>query len=128
MIEIPVSDVAEAVAFYERAFGARPLSGGTPDVVDMALHDDLDLIFRVSNEARRPAEPGYTKGAEPRLELRVDDVSEWVSRAEAAGATALFRLTPGADGVLRDAASGEGPIEYANIVDPFGHRWALTTP
>src|SRR5262249_47017588 len=71
------------------------------------------------------ADAFYRRGITPRLEWRVDDVAEWIARAVAAGATVRCRLTPGHDGVLRQAVSDAEPVEYAHVIDPFGHLWAF---
>jgi uncharacterized glyoxalase superfamily protein PhnB len=49
--------------------------------------------------------------------LNVDDVDAAFARAVAAGATAVM---PPADMFWGD--------RYAQIVDPYGHRWSMATP
>ena len=118
-LDLSVDDVPRAQTFYRRLFDAK---GKGPR---MAVGRGVTLV--VVDETRwtpRPADVDYARGRTPRLELRVDDVSEWIARAVAAGATVRCKLAPGADGVLRDATDG-ATIEYAHVIDPFGHLWAF---
>lgn len=118
--DLPVDDVGRAQMFYRRLFEAK---GKGPKI---AVGRRVTLF--VVDEARwapRPADVDYARGRTPRLEWRVDDVAEWIARAVAAGATVRCQLAPGADGVLRDATDAATPIDYAHVIDPFGHLWAF---
>jgi len=118
--DLPVDDVRRAQTFYRRLFEAK---GKGPKIAvgrGVTLHVVDETGWRP-----RPADVDYARGRTPRLEWRVDDVREWIARAVAAGATVRCQLTPGPDGVLRDATDDATPIDYAHVIDPFGHLWAL---
>jgi uncharacterized glyoxalase superfamily protein PhnB len=134
-VDVPVADVAAAVRFYRAAFEAIPVESTDPalpaDAVTLALGDRPGAtVLRVFDERTyvapaRTARSPYTKGKVPRMELRVDDVDEWLTRALRAGATPRTRLVTGTDGVGRASANTDQTASYAQFVDPFGHVWAL---
>lgn len=129
LIDVPVSDIAAAVGFYSRAFeaSARP---GPAGEVEMVWDDRPDgVILRIVDETTHVPDAAdrkfYIRGETPRMEMRVDDVDEWVTRAAEGGATVLFRLVSGPDRMLRRPEAGDGPICYSHFRDPFGHLWAI---
>jgi PhnB protein len=108
---------AEAIEFYERAFGARVLhcvpsddgrimhchlevNGGS-----LMLNDDFPE-YRGGREAEPPS--GVT------LHLQVEDADALWTRALAAGAHVVMPL--------EDQFWGD---RYGQIHDPFGHRWSI---
>ena len=110
----------EALAFYERAFGAR--------VVERNLAEDgkrlMQAGLRVNNGwimlsdefpewMGGPAAPAEGVG----LHLQVDDCDAWTERARAAGAEVT--LAP------HDAFWGD---RYSQLKDPFGHLWSVGSP
>jgi uncharacterized glyoxalase superfamily protein PhnB len=117
MLDVPVPDVAAAVDFYRRAFGATP---GASDGSGAVRLDLSKVSLRVVHEAGHVPDAAdakhYEKGRTPRLELRTDDVQQLLDEAIAAGAMLRSR-NPRAE-------SGKPP-RYAHILDPFGHLWAL---
>lgn len=117
-LDVPVPDVAAAVAFYARAFDLLPSHPDATGACEIGIEDDL--VLRVCDEAThvpRGSDPiSYKKGRTPRLELRVDDVDAAVECATAAGARELVRLSPS------DGSAGHW---YAQILDPFGHLWSF---
>jgi PhnB protein len=110
---------AEAIEFYERAFGAtvsaRLEAGG------MLLHAALrigDALVTLSD-----AMPGHGLVAPDRdapvsafITLYVEDADALHARAVAAGATVV---NPVSDHMHGDRAG--------SVRDPFGHRWAIAT-
>ena len=113
-----VTGAAEAIAFYERAFGAKEKlrlvePGGRVG------HAELDFggsVLMLSEEfpecgvaAPRPgAASSFT------LHLHVDDADHTISHAVAAGAT------------LERAPKDEFYGERSGVIrDPFGHRWNI---
>jgi uncharacterized glyoxalase superfamily protein PhnB len=116
-LDVPVPNVAVAVAFYARAFDVEP---SPPDVTGACEFGFEDVVLRVCDEAThipRGSDPMfYKKGRTPRLELRVEDVDAAVATATAAGARELFRLPP---------SDGSPGHVYAHILDPFGHLWSF---
>ena len=117
--DVAVDDLRRARAFYGRLF--RVTAKGR--TIRIGRNVVLELIDQTRTVLA--PDPFYDRGRTPRLEWRVDDVAAWVSRAVAAGATVRCKLTPGPDGVLRDATNDEATIEYAHVIDPFGHLWAF---
>lgn len=115
-----VKDAAAALAFYERAFGARELFRLTgPDGrVGHAELQIADSILMLADEhpdfgAFSPASVG---GSPVSLHLYVGDVDTVMARAESLGGTVLRRA--------KDEFYGD---RAGMIADPAGHRWHLAT-
>jgi PhnB protein len=112
-------DAARAIAFYERAFGAKELfrmagPDGRVGHAELQLGDSRLMLADEHPEvgARGPQDPGTGVT----LLLYVDDVDGTVARAVAAGA----RVTrPVADQFYGDRSGG--------LLDPFGHAWMIAT-
>lgn len=116
-----VKGAAEAIEFYEKAFGAE-------EVVRMAgpggsvMHAEIrigDSQIMLGDEF--PGQPGFGApstigGTTVNLHLYVEDADEAYERAVGAGATSVM---PPEDMFWGD--------RYCKIVDPFGHSWALAT-
>jgi PhnB protein len=112
---------ADAIAFYEKAFGAIELTRiNRPD--GKILHACLSIngasIFLTDEiphaGARAPTSLG---GTAVFIHLFVADVDAAAAAAEQAGAKILM---PVADQFWGD--------RYGQVEDPFGHRWSLATP
>ncbi len=121
----------EAIAFYERAFGAEQamppmLAGGIPGMAEgdervMHAHLKINGGSLMLNDAF----PEYTSdktdhGALPAhttLHLQVDDADTWFDRAVAAGAQITMPLG--------DQFWGD---RYGQVKDPFGHSWSIGAP
>jgi len=111
---------AEALAFYERAFGAvvaeRNVAEDGQRLMQAGLRINGGWIM-LSDEFPEwrghdePAPQGVT------LHLQVDDADRWADRAAAAGATVTM---PVADQFWGD--------RYGQVGDPFGHRWSIGSP
>jgi len=118
---IIVRDAARAIAFYERAFGARELFRLTNPGDKRIGHAELaiaDSLLYLADEwpdfgALSPTSVG---GTPITLHLTVDDVDAVVQQAEATGATVLR--------TVKDEFFGD---RTGMIVDPFGHRWQIST-
>jgi PhnB protein len=118
---LTVRRAAEAIAFYERAFGARAVRppATTPSgqiVAELAI--DGQRFFVV--DENRPAfnlSPETLKGTSVRLSLVVDDPDALAARAVAAGATVMFPIA--------DQPYG---MRQGRIADPYGHHWLLGKP
>jgi PhnB protein len=117
-----VQDPAAAMAFYERAFGAREIMRHTDDNGRVTHAEVLvgDSPIMLSGEfaiaslvAHRPEALG---GASLHLYLYVPDVDALFAQATAAGAREVM---PIADQVYGDRSGG--------VIDPFGHMWWLAT-
>lgn len=115
-----VRDVHAAIAFYRKAFGAvelfrNVLPNGTILFVELAVGGGRLLVSEESKALNALAPP--TVGGSPMvLLLEADDIDDLARRAIFAGAEVEMPV--------REMFFGE---RYGIVVDPFGHRWALTT-
>jgi PhnB protein len=112
---------AEAVTFYERAFGAREETRHLADDGKRLMHAHLTINggalllnddfpeFRVDGEAAAPA--GTT------LHLQVPDADATWDKAVAAGATVKMPLD--------NQFWGD---RYGQLEDPFGFTWSIGGP
>jgi PhnB protein len=115
-----VKDIAAAISFYQKAFGAvelfrNTLPDGTVLFVELAVGEARMLISEEipQLDALSPA----TIGGTPMLVvLETEDPDDLLRRAVFAGATV--------ESPVREMFFGE---RYGRVVDPAGHRWALTT-
>jgi PhnB protein len=115
-----VRGAAHAIAFYERAFGARELFR-LKDPSGKIGHAELELCgahFMLADEypdfgALGPVSVGGTPVA---IHLYLPDVDATVASATKAGAIVLQPL--------RDEFFGD---RVAILSDPFGHKWHLAT-
>ncbi len=115
--QLTVTDTDAAVRFYAAAFGADELirntgPGGRVFHCEllimggrMLVHDDFD-----------DESPKALGGSPVALHLYVDDVDEAFRTAVDAGATPT---APPEDAFWGD--------RYAQLTDPFGHRWSLAS-
>ena len=117
---LSIDGAAEALAFYERAFGARVQGrmDGPNGKVAHALLEIGDSYLMVADAfpqaiVRPPTESGTTSVS---VFLYVEDVDAVVEQAVAAGAT----LTMPVD----DMFWGD---RYGRLRDPFGHEWEIAT-
>jgi len=115
-----VRNTDEAVRFYVRAFGAAELfRNALPDgrvmFVELALGQGRVLVGEETPSMNALAPP--TVGGSPvMLMIEVQDPDEVARRAVEAGATI--------DMPVEEQFWGE---RYGVVVDPFGHRWAIST-
>lgn len=115
---IVVRDAARAAAWYTEAFGAEergriPVPGGKYLEIELRIGDSTLMIADEFPEmgVLSPLSVGGTYGA---LHIATADVDALWARAVAAGAE-VFQP-------LQDVFWGE---RHGQIIDPFGHRWAL---
>lgn len=118
MLHIP-GDVRDAIAFYERAFGATTGWSMPPaeDMVAQLWIGGAEVWVHPAGEEignPSPQKPGETT---VRLMLIVDDPDALFSRAVAAGATVRSPMQD------RDYGWRDG-----SLVDPMGHRWEIGKP
>ena len=119
--QLSVRNGRAAVDFYRAAFGAVELYrfGGTQErdevVAQLAIGDSL---FWVEDESPPYGNfsPETVGGATVRMLLIVDDPTEVLDRAVAAGAS------------LVNAVGEEHGWQLGRIDDPFGHRWEIGKP
>lgn len=111
---------AEAIAFYEKAFGAVERDRMTaPDgTIPNARLTIGNSEVMLSDEAPEHSPgPQTLGGSSVSIALKVSDVDAVVARAVAAGARVVFPVEDRFYG-MRDG----------RIVDPFGHIWIVGTP
>lgn len=116
-----VAGAKEAIAFYEKAFGAKLLSCHMGPDGKRVMHSELQLgdsKLMVNDEypemgAFGPKGEGRTPTT---LHLYVEDVDKVFNQAVAAGAKATMPVM--------DAFWGD---RYGQLVDPFGHHWSIGT-
>ena len=118
MLHIP-GDVREAVAFYERAFGA--VTGWStppdPDMVAQLRVQDAEFWVHPAGAAIGNPSPAQLGGSAVRLMLIVDDPDAVFAQAVAAGAVVRSPMQD------HDYGWRDG-----SVVDPFGHRWEIGKP
>ncbi|PXY21035.1 VOC family protein [Prauserella muralis] len=115
-----VKDVDTALSFYRRAFGAvelfrNLLPDGTVLFVDVAV-GDARLLVSQEIPALDALAPATLGGTPMLLTLETEDPDDLLRRAVFAGATV--------EAPVEEMFFGE---RYGRVVDPDGHRWALTT-
>ncbi|MBZ0289761.1 MAG: VOC family protein [Anaerolineae bacterium] len=114
-------DAAHAIDFYKQAFGALEVLR-IPDDNGRVSHAELLIggarIF-VSDEYPDIGvlSPGTIGGSPVMVVLEMDEVDTVFNQAVAVGATVDRPLMDRFDGALRNG----------KLLDPFGHRWMLTT-
>jgi len=119
--ELAVRRGREAIAFYERAFGAVVVYrvGGTDDHPDVVAQLTVgDSSFWVSDEAPSSANfsPESLGGSTVRILLVVDDPAAVLERAQDEGAIEVYPV-----------AEEHGWL-LGRIEDPFGHHWEIGKP
>jgi uncharacterized glyoxalase superfamily protein PhnB len=116
-----VRDAAEALAFYQKAFGALErfrLPG--PDGKSV-MHGELQigdsiLFLGAEMPASECKSPATLKGTAVELYLYVEDVDAAYRRAVAAGAKEVMPV--------QEMFWGD---RMGSLEDPFGHRWSVAT-
>jgi PhnB protein len=116
-----VPDTAQAIAFYQAAFGATEVFRIT-DPAGRISHAEIQIggvPLYVSDEFPeiRVLSPATLGGSPVMLVMDVADVDALFAQAVAAGATIDRPVADQFDGALRNG----------KLVDPFGHRWMLST-
>ncbi|MEZ4240172.1 MAG: VOC family protein [Myxococcota bacterium] len=115
-----VSDLPAAVAFYEKALGATSqylMDGpdGKPMHAEIKLGDAVVMLEPEAPERGQKA-PTTLNGTNGSLHVYVEDVDAVQKAAIEAGAKETM---PDADMWWGD--------RFAEVVDPYGHRWSLGT-
>jgi len=115
---LSVREASKAIEFYKKAFRAEVLDVHyTPDGKVMHAHlkiGDSHLMLADEFPGMGTPAPQTLGGSPVVLNIYVDDVDSLFNQAVAAGATVTMPLA--------DQFWGD---RYGQIVDPFGHHWAL---
>ena len=111
---------AKAIEFYAKAFGAQetvrmPGPHGSIAHAEVKIGNSM-LMLSDENKERGQLSPESIGGSACSIMFYADDVDQVFNRAVAAGAKAEM---PPADMFWGD--------RMGNIVDPFGHKWAIAT-
>ena len=111
---------AQAVAFYQRAFGAKEIHRNTYAdgriVAEMAIEG---ARFRVADEAPEASNlsPQTLNGTTVRINVLVADPDQLFEHAIASGA---IEVAP-----VEDQSYG---LRQGRLADPFGHHWLIGRP
>lgn len=118
MLHVP-GDVREAVAFYERAFGATVgwSTPPEPGMVAQLLVQGAEFWVHPADQGIGNPSPAELGGTPVRLMLIVDDPDAVFERAVAAGAVVRSPMQD------REYGWRDG-----SVMDPFGHRWEIGKP
>jgi PhnB protein len=113
-----IERAGDAVAFYERAFGAKVLhrvGEGDDIVVQLAVGDAAFWVSR-ADPAMKRFSPDSLGGATGRTLLVVATPDAVVAAAVAAGAVEV------------SAVQDEHGWRLGRLLDPFGHEWEIGRP
>jgi len=115
-----VRGAAAAIAFYTKAFGATELAR-LPGPGDTIMHAEVKignsiLMLSDENPERGAISPQALGGTATSLMFYTDDVDAVFTQAVAAGAKEV--MAP------MDMFWGD---RMGNLIDPFGHQWAIAT-
>jgi PhnB protein len=118
---LSVKNAEAAIAFYKNVFGAKEVGRLVMQPGSQIGHAELTignatLYLAEENPAWGNKSPATVGGSPVTIALRVSDVDATVRRAVEAGATALEPV--------KDQFYGE---RAGSLVDPFGHRWHIST-
>ena len=116
--ELWVDRGAEALAFYQAAFGARVLhrAGDGEDIVAQLAIGDAAFWVSTAGSAGQRLNPKAIGGATSRTLIVVDDPDAVFDRAVAAGAISTAQ------------PANEHGWRLARITDPFGQHWEIGCP
>ena len=116
LLNIDVSDLAEAQRFYTDAFGLKPARRFGDDAVELlGAQVPVYLLHKpAGSNGAADAMRGYARHWTPlHCDVVVDELDAAIARAIAAGAQQ--------EGATRDTAWGR----IVQLADPFGHGWCL---
>lgn len=121
MPHLVCSPASEAIDFYKRAFAATELmrlDGPDGKIMHAALNINGEPVMMCDEYSEGcNTSPKTLKGSAVTIHLVVEDVDQWMARAEREGAKVVM---PAADMFWGD--------RYGLIEDPFGHKWSIATP
>lgn len=109
----------EALALYERAFGAQVIERNAAKDGKRLMQASLKLNSGWIMLSDEFPEQGHAAAppASVMLHLQVDDAERWFNRAVQAGCTVAM---PIADQFWGD--------RFGTVTDPFGHSWSVGSP
>jgi PhnB protein len=117
---LAVDDAAQAIAYYEKAFGAQERGrmeapDGKIAHAELEIGDSLVMLSDVLPQfvTKSPRELG---GSSASIMLYVEDVDAVVKQAVDAGAT-----------VATEVADQFWGDRFGTVIDPYGHAWSIAT-
>jgi PhnB protein len=118
---LAMGDAVQAIDFYTKAFGANEIvrmidSSGRVSHAEMRI-GDVPIYLADEFPEIQHISPHALGGSPVMLVLDVEDADSVFDQAVAAGATVDRPLQGGSGGDVRNG----------KVVDPFGHRWMITT-
>ena len=114
-----IKGAADAIKFYDKAFGARELSRMAALAGKSIMHAQIKIgpsLFFLSDEFPHCQSPVSLKGTAVALYLYVEDVDKVFNQAVAAGARTTMAPV--------NMFWGD---RFCKVTDPFGHEWCLAT-
>ena len=118
---LTVNDAKGAIEFYKKAFGAVEVKVSLGPDGKQVMHAEIkigDSVVMLNDEFPQMGcvGPKSLGGSPVSLYLQVDDADMWFERAVKAGATVTM---PIADQFWGD--------RFGQVVDPYGHKWGVST-
>ena len=117
---LTVRGASEAIEWYKRALAAEEVMRMPAEGSDKLMHAELRINGGAVYLSDDFPEYGSSLGDGPRgvsMFLGVDDADEWYDRAVQAGATVRMEIA--------DQFWGD---RFGEVVDPYGHGWAIGGP
>jgi PhnB protein len=116
-----VPNAAEALEFYQRAFGAETIARMAGPDGKSTLHAEMRIgnsgvMLAEENERWGSKSPRTLGGTPVSLHIYCEDVDALFHRAVAAGCTVTYPVM--------DAFWGD---RYGKVTDPYGHIWGIAT-
>lgn len=113
-----VDRAAEAVAFYQPAFGATIMHcvGDGDDIVAQLSVGDAAFWVTAASASMKRFSPQAIGGTTSRTLLVVEDPERFAAQALAAGAAEV------------SAVGDEHGWRLGRVIDPFGHEWEIGKP
>jgi PhnB protein len=117
---LTLEGAAEAVAFYQRAFGAKEIARMLAEDGKRLMHCQLEINggpFMLADHFSEFGGAAVQRSASDTMQLIVADGDAWWKRAAAAGCKEKlpFAVAPWGD-------------RYGQLLDPFGVTWAINSP
>ncbi len=118
---LTIKGVAKAIEFYKKAFGAQevhqmPGPEGKIMHAEIRIGDSLIMLADEFPDMPCGKSPQTLGGSPVTVFMYVENVDTVFNQATAAGATVVMEP--------KDQFWGD---RFGNLVDPFGHNWALAT-
>jgi len=118
---LTVNDAKGAIEFYKKAFGAVEGTVSFGPDGKQVMHAEIkigDSVVMLNDEFPEMGclGPKSLGGSSIAMYLQVDDADMWFERAVKAGATVTMPLA--------DQFWGD---RFGQLVDPYGHKWGIST-